>query len=394
MNREFSVQNSHHYAVEDLESLYTPRPLLFYDQIIANRQTLIAEAGGPESLRLMAKTVKSPDILKLYTDVGVSRFKASSLREAELSVIPAGAKDILISYPLLGPYVEDYFKLAAKFPDVRLSALISNKECATALSNGAKKQKRETTVYLDVNPHMHRTGVSVGGPLEDLAQFTQSLPGIRIAGLHAYDGHTHHDNPYVLRLYAEKFIALLDRCVTRLRAQGIEIDEVVTSSTLTFASAAEAYRNANPKPNWSHNVSPGTCVLWDTKYNDIQPGHFSYAMAVATRIIDIVDRDGAPLLTTDAGVKMGISPDSGATHVTTLNGYAPFGGSERHGTFVWLGRNRATWSPLDDSIQRKVGDIALLFPPHVCTTLNQYDYGHMIRNGRIAERIEIVGRDG
>lgn len=394
MNREFSVSHPEEYAVDGLASVRTPRPLFFYDKIIVNREKLLSETGGPEGLRLMVKTVKSPDILRLYVEVGVRRFKASSLREAEHAVIPAGGRDILVSYPLLGPYVQEFFDLCERFPDVRLSALVTNRNTAVALSEEAQRRDRQVDVYLDINPHMHRTGVGFGDTLKDLGVSVRRLPGLRVAGLHAYDGHIHHDNVWALRLYAEELIRQLGDAVRELRQEEIDVREVITSSSLTFASTAAAYRTAEEKYDWLHTVSPGTCVLWDSNYNDVQAGHFSYAMAVATRVIDVVEREGAPVLTTDAGVKMGLSPDVGPVHVSTLTGYAPFSGSERHGTFVWLGHDRATWSPVDRGSRKTVGDVVLLFPRHVCTTLNQYDYGHMVRDGRIAEKIHITGRDG
>jgi len=394
MNREFAPVCPKDYPLENLETLPTPRPLFFFDKLEANRNTLLRETGGPDNLRLMAKTVKAPDLLRIYVDAGVTRFKASSVAEAEKAVIPAGAKDILISYPLLGPYISDYLDLCERFPKVRLSTLVPNRECADALSNEAQKHSRRVDVFLDIDPYMHRTGVGFGEALYRLAETAQSLPGLRIAGLHAYDGHIHHDNPYALNLYAENLLRQLDQAVSELGKRGIGVEEVVTSSSITFAAASAANRRRFPAYRWKHTVSPGTCVLWDSNYNDLQPGHFEYATAVAARVVDVINRDGEQIITTDAGVKMGLSPDIGPVHVTAFEGYAAFGGSERHGTFVWLGHDRATWKPLDSSLRKSVGDIVLLFPRHVCTTVNQYDYGYMVRNGRIAEKICIVGRDG
>ena len=119
MNREFAVSRPEEYAVTGLGSVRTPRPLFFFDKLLANREKVLAETDGPGHVRLMAKTVKSPEILRLYTEAGVRRFKASCAREAERAVIPAGAQDILISYPLLGPYVQEFFDLSERVPDVR-----------------------------------------------------------------------------------------------------------------------------------------------------------------------------------------------------------------------------------------------------------------------------------
>ncbi len=394
MKTEFSLANPKDYEISGVEAIRTPRPVFFYEKLLANRKRVLEETGGADGLRLMAKTVKAPALLRMYVEKGVQRFKASSVNEARDALIPAGASDILISYPLLGPHIDDYLDLAGQYPEVRVSTLVTNRTVALALSEAAEARNQSIHVFLDINPHMHRTGVLFGTPLLEFVETLRDCRFLRLVGLHAYDGHIRHENPRVLDRYTVDLLRLLDETVQTLSELDVAIEEVVTSSSLTFAATAAAYRSHQGEFEWRHTVSPGTCVLWDTNYNGIQPGHFAYAAAVATRVIDVINREGPDIVTTDAGVKMGVSPDAGPVHVTSIDGYAPFGGSERHGTLVEHQFDRATWLPLPPVARIQVGDVVLLFPPHICTTLNQYNYGYMVRDGRVAEKVEIAARDG
>ena len=77
-----------------------------------------------------------------------------------------------------------------------------------------------------------------------------------------------------------------------------------------------------------------------------------------------------------------------------FRGYRPFGGSERFGMLRWLGFDRETGEPMAEEARRQVGSVVLVFPRHVCPTVNQYSFGLLVRGGRIAEKVPIDARDG
>ena len=141
-------------------------------------------------------------------------------------------------------------------------------------------------------------------------------------------------------------------------------------------------------------VSPGTAVLWDSYYNDMLPGAFQYAGAVATRILDIRGHRGGHLLTTDCGTKLGVGSELGPAHVLGFGGYKSFAKSERFGMLEWLGFDRAARVPLTHSLEAMLGRVVLVFPKHICTTVNQYAFGFLVRDGRIADTVLVDGRDG
>ena len=388
MNREFTVPQIERYDVRRLDEIDTPRLLLFDWALQSNRERLATMAAGLANVRMMAKTVKASAVFEEYRRAGMTSIKASCVSEARAIATGTGFGDILIALPLFGPAAEDFLALRKEFPGKRFPLVVANAACAEGLSARADG---EIEVYLDVDPGMKRTGVAFGRPTRQLAERIEDLPHLKLSGLHVYDGNVHHDNPHAVRAYAAALMAKIDQTVRALGGEAT-IREVVTGSSLTSPPHAEAYRAGGYA--WRHTVSPGTATLWDSNYNDIMPGAFDYAAAVATRVLDVRPHRGGHLVTTDCGVKLGVSTELGLAHVLGVNGYRAYGRSERFGMLSWLGRDRATGEPVAEGLTEAVGRALLVFPRHICTTVNQYAWALMVRDGEVAERVEIDARDG
>jgi D-serine deaminase-like pyridoxal phosphate-dependent protein len=389
MNREFAVSAPKRYKVANLGEIATPRILFFEWAILENLERIRQICGGSlDSLRLMAKTVKSSRMLAVYASRGMSKVKASSTAEARAIARGTAIMDILVAFPCLGPAVEDFFSLRREFPNRRFSTAVNTRQCAIALS---EKAEAPVEVFLDIDPGMRRTGVPLGREVVPLARLITETENLRLRGLHVYDGHIHHSNPLTVSAHSAWLIREIGAVVADV-ARFAEIEEVATSSSLTFADNLAEY--ANGGHSWPITVTPGTAALWDSNYNDLAPNSFEYAAAVSTRIVDIVRHRDTHLITTDCGVKFGASTDCGRIHLADLRGYSHFGSSERFGQFEWIGVDRATGEPLDSSFHKSVGETILLYPRHVCTTLNQYAYGLLVRDEVAGERVEIDARDG
>jgi D-serine deaminase-like pyridoxal phosphate-dependent protein len=388
MNREFCIAGPERYVVRDLDEVETPRLLLFDWALRANRERLKAASDGFRNVRLMAKTVKASAVFEEYRRDGLTAIKASCVGEARAVVEGTGIKDVLVAFPLYGPAVRSFLALRAENPDRRIAAMVSNRACAEALSDGATD---EVEVFLDVDPGMLRTGVAFGPRVGELADVIHSLPRLRLVGLHVYDGQIRHPNAVAVRRYSDALMARIDGIVSALGGPGV-IGEAVTSSSITALSNLEAHAAGGYA--WHHTVSPGTTVLWDSNYNDLMPGAFEYAAAVAARVVDARPYRDGWILTTDCGHKMGASTDHGVVHVLSVSGFRVFGVNERFGRLLWLGHDRATGAPLDADPTELLGHVVLIFPNHVCPTVNQYSFALRVRDGAIAERVPIDGRDG
>jgi len=388
MNREFSVDRPERYAVRDLDGLRTPRILFYAWALAENRDRIGRLCGGLANARPMVKTFKSSAILQAYCDDGLTKVKASCVEEARVIAERSAVEDILVAFPCMGPAAGDFLALRREFPRKHLSVVVPNVACARAL---AQQADADVPVYLDIDPGMKRTGVAFGRPVADLADAVSGLPHLRVTGLHVYDGNIHHPNACAVRDYSTRLMDQIDATL-RLLGGRCAIEEVVTSSSLTMEWHMATHRRQG-RP-WYQTASPGTAVLWDSNYNDVLPGAFEYAAAVATRVVDVhAHRDGHTL-TTDCGIKLGCSVDSGPPHVLGFSGYRPYGASERFGCFTWLGCDRATGRPLREDADHLLGRAVLVFPRHVCTTVNQYAFGYMVREGALAEEVAVDARDG
>lgn len=388
MNTEFAVADPQRYLVGGLDDVSTPRLLIFEWALLANLGRLKQMSDGFSKLRLMVKTFKSSEILGYYAEQGLRSIKTSGIGEARCMAANTAVGDILISFPCLGPDAERFHRLREEFPNKSFSTIAGNLESARAV---AGSQHAPADIFIDIDPGMKRTGVPFGEPLRLLAGQIASLPGVRIRGLHIYDGHIHHSNQAAVARHSESLMRRIDESVQSL--SGIcEISEVVTGSSLTARSNIRAHTEGGY--SWRHTVSPGTSVLWDSGYNDFLPGAYDYAAAVAARVIDVVYSGGSHILTTDCGHKLGIPTDAGPVHVTNFSGYRHFKSNERHGQFCWLGIDRATGCRVETDLRNAVGKVVLVFPRHVCPTVNQYDYALLVREGRIVQEVRIDARDG
>ncbi|HEY3297455.1 MAG TPA: alanine racemase [Armatimonadota bacterium] len=388
MNKEFQISGLSRYGVCRLDDIETPRPLFFEWAILANLDRIVKTCGSLDNLRLMTKTFKSSAVLKYYVDAGLKAIKASSVREARAMLSNTTIKDVLVSFPLFGHSIDEFLKLCDEYPDRSISVLVNNMACARAL---AEKAKGKARVFIDIDPGMRRTGVTFGTRLVEFAGDLSSLPNLEVVGLHIYDGNIHHTNPHAVSTYSNSLMGKIDEAVTVLQ-NTFDITEVVTSSSLTMKSNLLAYSEG--KYTWKHTVSPGTSVLWDSNYNDIMPGEYDYACAIAVRIVDVIPNADGHIITTDCGTKFGASVDIGPVHVCSFNGYRFSAGYERYGSFCFLGFDRESGEPLESDLSDAVGKVLLVVPRHVCPTVSQYEYACLVRDGSIAERIDIDARDG
>src|SRR5690349_18929882 len=101
------------YRLQDVASHFSPA-LVVYPAIIAkNIRAVITAAGGAERLRPHAKTHKTIEIAQMLMMEDVTKHKCATIAEAEMLAM-AGATDVLVAYPLVGPNAGRLMALKAK----------------------------------------------------------------------------------------------------------------------------------------------------------------------------------------------------------------------------------------------------------------------------------------
>jgi D-serine deaminase-like pyridoxal phosphate-dependent protein len=323
--------------------LMTPALVVFLERVRENLKNLVSRAGGPSRLRPHVKTAKIPEVFAESVRAGIRHFKCATTREAEqlLAVLRAegiAGADVLVAYPHLGPNLARLGTLARAHPESVLSVLVEDLEVAVPEPLG---------IFADVNCGMDRTGV----PLSERSTISAIVrrAGSRFRGLHAYEGHVHEGS------YPERkaiCFSIYDELMELSRALG-GVPELVTSGTPSFTAALEY----EPFRGIEHKVSPGTVVYFDHRYHtDCEELDFVPAALVLSRVVSYpTDRR----FTCDAGSKA-IASEAGSP-VAVILGHPEHEACEPNEEHL----------PFETAAARpKRGDTVLLFPRHVCPTVN------------------------
>jgi D-threonine aldolase len=178
------------YEIENIAAIDSPALLIYKEHIQYNIDRAIGLAQSVGQLRPHVKTHKIKEVSLMLQSAGIKQFKCATIAEAEMLAI-TNAKDVLIAFPIIGPKTERLKALRQKYPNTQFSCLIDNAQSAKRLSDQMEANVLE--VYIDLNIGMNRTGILPERAL-DLFKFCQNLTGIKIVGLHAYDGHIYDTN--------------------------------------------------------------------------------------------------------------------------------------------------------------------------------------------------------
>jgi D-serine deaminase-like pyridoxal phosphate-dependent protein len=350
----------------------SPALLLHPDRIEENIRRMVRIAGDPARLRPHMKTHKLPEVIRLQLRHGITQFKCATIAEAEMTAA-AGAADVLLAYPLVGPNLGRFLRLMRAFPRTRFATVADNEPVLEALSRAATAAGETMEVLLDVDAGMHRTGTAPGDEAFQLYRRLASLPGLRPGGLHAYDGHMRAGDPAERSREVDAAFAAADALHAALRRAGLPVPRYVVSGTPSFP--VHARRRADTE------LSPGTCVLWDAGYAKKCPDlDFLPAALVFTRVIS---KPGGNRLTLDLGHKA-IAAENPHPRVLFLN--LPDATAVMHSE-----EHLVIETP--DAAQWNVGDGLYGVPWHICPTVALHGEVVVVEQGRATARWRVVGRE-
>ncbi len=360
------------YPIADPDGLPTPSLCFYTSRIEANIAEALRIAGRPERLRPHVKTCKSPDVVAMLLRAGVSRFKCATLAEAEM-LAQAGARDVLVAYPLIGPNVTAFTALCRTYPGVRFYPTVDSPDAVQALEAAAAAASLTLETAVDLNVGMNRTGVAPGQPSEALYRMIADKPHLAPGGIHAYDGHVQDRDFDARRASAAITVAALRELRSVLESEGLAVPRIVAGGTPTFPCHAEI-------PEFE--LSPGTCFLHDGGYLEQHPDlQFLPAALIVGRV---VSKPSAGLITVDIGSKA-IATDAAGPRGTILNlpESKPVGQSEEHWVFRLPSSGTAP----------RIGDLMYVLPRHICPSVEHYDYAAAVDDdGRVSARWPITAR--
>lgn len=351
-----------------LEDLQTPALLIHLDRVRHNLATMRRLLGDDLGRwRPHVKTCKIAEVLRLYLDIGVRRFKCATTREAEVLLAAArpgdGALDLLFAMAQHGANLDRLHAIAAASPTHRVAVLSEDP------THAAVVRARGLGVFVDLDPGYHRTGIPLDQP-ERVAAVIAAAGGA-MRGLHCYDGHLHDNSPTLRRAAAH---ALYDRFTALASDLGVR-GELVTSGTPTFSDAL-AYSGFAA---FEHTISPGTVVYWDARSQELGIDGFQFAAEVLARVISRPTEDrftldaGSKALDAAAGSPVAVLQETWSVDIGTP--------SEEHLPV----RMRSGTAPA-------VGASVRLVPRHVCPTVNLATEAVLLDAGAIIGVVPVGAR--
>ena len=359
------------YIIHNIDELDTPALVIYPERVKQNIDMLKYMIDDVSRLRPHAKTNKSKEATLLMLEAGITKFKCATIAEAEM-LGTCNAPDVLLAYQPIGPKLERFIQLIKAYPTTQYSCLIDNLAAAAHISDKALENNVEIPVYIDLNVGQNRTGIVPAKAL-DLYIECEKLPGIKIAGLHAYDGHIHDaDLEARTQKCNEAFLSVLE-LEDDIKLEGYPEPVIIAGGSPTFPIHVK-------RP--VIECSPGTFIYWDRGYSLICPEQpFLTAALVVSRVISLPDETKLCL---DVGHKSVSAENELSKRIWFLN--APelvmVGQSEEH-LVVDAGKGHGY----------KVGDILYGLPYHVCPTVALYERAITIENNKISGEWKTIARD-
>jgi D-serine deaminase-like pyridoxal phosphate-dependent protein len=355
--------------------LNTPVLVVEVDILDANIATMAAFAAAHGlALRPHAKTHKSADIARRQMDAGAVGVCVAKLGEAE-ALAAGGVSSIHITSPVVSaPAIARLATLHAVLP--ALTVVVDNSANVAALAAAAFAPP--LGVFIDVDPGIHRTGVTTPGAAVDLARAIGASPMLRYAGVQFYCGAEQHVPTAQARREAMiERNATLEAVIEALDAEGFAPPIVTGGGTGTFALDAEF--------GLLTELQAGSYIFMDEDYLACEPvagaPTFAPSLFVDARV---VSANSERLVTVDGGVKSFATDVNARPHVVAgaaaEAAYFPMG--DEHGALL-----------LPEGAKRPaLGSVVTFTSPHCDPTVNLYDHYHLVRGDTLVDIWPVSGR--
>ena len=359
------------FPIPNAWAIPSPSLVIFLERVERNLQRMLEIAGGPARLRPHVKTHKLAPLIERQVALGITKFKAATIAEAEMCAA-AGAKDVLLAYPPAGPTASRLCELVARFANTRFGIVADSAVAIRGLSVAARAAEVELNVFLDLDVGMGRTGVMPGPPAFELYRLLATTPALRPAGLHAYDGHIHMADAGERRTQSESAFAPVLALRRELESAGLAVPALIAGGTPTFPfHAAHSDREC----------SPGTTVLWDTGYAEkFADLPFEIAAVVLARV---VSKPAANRVCLDLGHKAvaAENPLAARVRILELPDAVPVMHSEEHLVIETAAAKKTV-----------IGATLHALPRHICPTVALYSEALIVKEDGSTERWPVSAR--
>lgn len=357
------------YTIHNIDTIDSPALVVYPDKIKRNIELAVRLAGDASLLRPHVKTNKMAEVCTLMAEAGITKFKCATIAEAEMLGM-IHAPDVLLAHQPVGPKAVRLLQLVQKFPATQFSCIIDNTTTVQHLSSLFAAQALRLPVFIDLNVGMNRSGII---PEKALALFRDctSLPGIRVTGLHAYDGHIRDTDLTERNRRSDEAFGKVEKLAAQIKEISKDTLQIVAGGSPSFPTHLKRK---------GVQFSPGTFVFWDWGYKHQVPDEpFDYAALVITRVISVIDEQ---TICTDLGHKS-VAAENPLPRVHFLNAAdaVPTGQSEEH--LVLKVSDTSIYMP---------GDVLYGVPVHICPTVALYETATVIENNKAVNNWHVIAR--
>lgn len=352
----------------DVSEIQTPALVLDLDALERNIKKMgdYAKAHGMRH-RVHGKMHKSVDVARLQVELGgACGICCQKVSEAEVFA-RGGIKDILVSNQ-----VRDAAKIdrLAQMPKLgaRTICCIDDIDNVTDLSEAAQRHGAQIECLVEIDCGAGRCGVTTTPDVIAIAKAIDAAPGLKFAGIQAYQGAMQHLDVYEDRkAKIDIAVAQVRDAVDGLKAEGLDCDIVGGGGTGSyyFESTSGVY----------NELQCGSYAFMDADYgrildkdgNRIDRGEWENAFFILTSVMSHAKADKAIV---DAGLKAQ-SVDSGLPVVFGRTDVEYVKCSDEHGVVA------------DPHGVLKINEKLHLVPGHCDPTANVHDWYVGVRDGKV-----------
>jgi len=348
--------------------IQTPCLVLDLDALERNIKKMgdYARAHGMRH-RVHGKMHKSVDVAKLQESLGGScGVCCQKVSEAEVFA-RGGIRDVLVSNQVRDPAKIDRL---ARLPllGARTICCVDDVTNVADLSEAAQRHGTQIECLVEIDCGAGRCGVTTTPAVVEIAKAIDAAPGLKFAGLQAYQGAMQHMDSYEDRKAKIALaVAQVKDAVDTLKADGLECDIVGGGGTGSyyFESTSGVYNELQCGSYAFMDADYGRILDKDGKR--IDQGEWENALFILTSVMSRA-KPGKAIV--DAGLKAQ-SVDSGLPVIYGRDDVKYVKCSDEHGVVEDLGN------------VLKVNDKLRLVPGHCDPTCNVHDWYVGVRGGKV-----------
>jgi 3-hydroxy-D-aspartate aldolase len=352
----------------DETEIQTPCLVLDLDALERNIRKMgdYARAHGMRH-RVHGKMHKSVDVAKLQMELGgACGVCCQKVSEAEVFA-RGGIGDVMVSNQVRDPAKIDRLARMPKL-GARVLVCVDDEANVADLSAAAQRHGTQIEALVEIDCGAGRCGVTTTEDVVRIAKAIDAAPGLKFAGLQAYQGAMQHMDGYEDRkAKVDIAIAMVRDAVEGLKAEGLECDIVGGGGTGSyyFESNSGVY----------NELQCGSYAFMDADYgrildkdgNRIDQGEWENALFLLTSVMSHAKPNKAIC---DAGLKAQ-SVDSGLPFVYGRDDVKYINCSDEHGVIE------------DEGGVLKVNEKLRLVPGHCDPTCNVHDWYVGVRGGKV-----------